>query len=715
MNALAQINRHSRLKSQSTASFLRLSERHVCLWTELALLAISAFGPQFAQAGIAEAWVQRYDGPWRRTDAGVAVAVDDSGNVAVTGYSETNPDYMGGHTDFYTAKYARTNGTLLWERRHSAGRSDIPKSMAVDTSGNVVVTGVSYNARNSDYYTAKYAAADGALLWEKRYDGPPNSGDVPNALAVDGSGNVVVTGYSYAIGNGDITDIYTAKYAAADGALLWEKRYNGPLNNFDAAIAVAVDGSGNVVVGGYSVESATASARYTAKYAAVDGTLIWEKRSGGPTNGLNQVRAVAVDKNGDVVVTGSSGFSGLEDRSDFYTAKYAANDGALLWERRYNGPASRGDHANAIAVDGMCNVIVTGSSDNETNRDFYTAKYAATDGTLLWERRYHGPGNNDGYDYAKGVVADEQANVIITGSSLNRDGISDYYTAKYAAADGALIWEKRYNGPGNGWDSIGGGNPCLALGPDGMVVVTGSSGGEFGYDFATVVYRENPPPVIICPPNISMNATGNAGIIITFTVTATDDSGIPRIVCVPPSGSVFPVGQSPVTCTATDSDAETNICSFTVTVLSARDIKEKLLAELIALRATFTDRNDRRQLDAAIRHLIASLAPELWADEMHLNRNRGGTVFHEEKLAGIQLCHLLRRHIPLPFVPHNFLTQADSLLAVVAIEDAIAASASSKKIAQAQRFLARGDAEAVDTKCHNGIEEYRKAWSHVTR
>ena len=79
--------------------------------------------------------------------------------------------------------------------------------MAVDSSGNVVVTGYSEGA-----YTAKYAAADGALLWEKRYSG------YARAVAVDSSGNVVLAGSSFGIDSHE--DFYTAKHAAADGALL---------------------------------------------------------------------------------------------------------------------------------------------------------------------------------------------------------------------------------------------------------------------------------------------------------------------------------------------------------------------------------------------------------------------------------------------------------------------------------------------------------------
>ena len=418
---------------------------------------------------------------------------------------------------------------------------------------------------------------------------------------------------------------------------------------------------------------------------------------------------MAVDGSGNVVVTGWVTEGGAA--RDYYTATYASIDGALLWEKRYNGPGNRHDSADAVALDSGGNVVVTGHSSNETNNDYYTAKYAAADGTLLWEQRYNGPAN--GEDHAYAVAVDGSGNVMVTGNSYDTNSYGDFYTAKYAAADGALLWEKRYNGPANARDVLGGtGSHSLALGPNGMVAITGSSSG----DYVTVVYRENLLPAIICPANRTMNATGSAGTVITFTVTVTDDSGVPpTTVCVPPSGSVFPVGQTTVTCTATDSDAETNNCSFTVTVLSARSIKENLLAELISLRATVTDRNDRRQLAAAIRHLTRSLAPALWVDDMHLSRLHGERVFHQEKLAARQLCRLLQRHISLPFVPHNFPTEANRLLAVVAIEDAITAGLPSDKIKAAQRLLARGDGEVTDTKCYNGIEEYRKAWKHATR
>jgi len=143
---------------------------------------------------------------------------------------------------------------------------------------------------------------------------------------------------------------------------------------------VAVDASGNVVVTGFSVYSSGIYENYTAKYAAANGALLWEKRY----NGGGQ--AVAVDANGDVVVTGTSDH-------DYYTAKYAAADGALLWEKSYNGPANRDDRANAVAVDASGNVVVTGlpripEASPITTRPSMRRRTARCSGaTLQWSRQ----------------------------------------------------------------------------------------------------------------------------------------------------------------------------------------------------------------------------------------------------------------------------------------------------------------------------------------
>jgi hypothetical protein len=524
----------------------------------------SLFIPAFVlplSSAVTEAWVQRYNGPASSSDIGRAVKFDSEGNVAVIGSS-----WNGQNSDFYTVKYAATNGTVIWSNRYNGpgnNSSDQASDLAVDAQGNVIVSGYSgTNSSSFDLYTAKYAAATGALLWERRSRTAPNMNDVPSAtLGIDSQGNVIVTG---AAGGSGGNDYYTAKYAGTNGTLLWEQRYNSFSDGNDGAQAVVVDLNGNVIVTGYS-----ASDYYTAKYASANGSLLWERRYTGPPTGANYdiANAVAVDTNGNVFVTGYSVSSFGVTGFDYYTAKYAANTGAILWERRYDGSAHGNDEANSVAVDAQGNAIVTGWSHNGTNHDYATVKYSGLDGEILWERRYDHPAGNNDLAYA--VAVDSLNNIVVTGRA---DGTNtDYYTVSYAAADGAVVWERYFDGWANKFDAVI--SPrALAIGPNGRVAVTGVSTGPIGIidfaDFATVVYRENFAPVITCPSNIVTNCTGNSQAIVHFTIEAADESGVPPlIVCSPPSGSAFPVGQTLVTCTAMDSDQLSNSCTFTVTVL----------------------------------------------------------------------------------------------------------------------------------------------------
>ncbi len=100
--------------------------------------------------------------------------------------------------------------------------------------------------------------------WVARYNGPANSGDYAFAIAMDSSGNVYVTGWSY--GSGTDRDYATVKYDT-DGNELWAAWYNGPGNVYYSAYAIAVDSSGNVYVTGVSVVSGTGWDYATIKYS----------------------------------------------------------------------------------------------------------------------------------------------------------------------------------------------------------------------------------------------------------------------------------------------------------------------------------------------------------------------------------------------------------------------------------------------------------------
>jgi hypothetical protein len=390
----------------------------------------------------------------------------------------------------YTAKYAAAGGAILWERQYDGPLTshEVPVALVLDAQGNVFVTGTerlfrgivgAASTTTVTHASAKYASTDGTVLWQKI--GP--AGFVGGAAVIP-AGDLIVVGALSSI-TSSIPTWHVARYDSLDGGLVWEK--SGPQGY---ANDVAVDPLGNVIVTG------GAEARgdfYTVKYRANDGSVIWEQRyigSGRPTSGA---RALAVDSDGNVAVTGSATNGG---GLHFYTAKYRAADGFRLWERKYLSGADSEDNARALAVDRHGNVVVSGSSRNGTNSNAYTAKYSARDGAILWEvRRPAGT--------AEAVAIDDADDVVVAGNYHHGTAysaiLSDYHTAKYAGTDGTLLWEKRYGT--SAWNDVILNSRSLAIGTHGVIAVAGAvdtdPGLAFSYDFATVVYCENLPPVAI--------------------------------------------------------------------------------------------------------------------------------------------------------------------------------------------------------------------------
>src|SRR6266536_5280352 len=217
----------------------------------LASLVLGASQSQIQSAPppgpVQKAWVARYNGPGNLDDGGHAIVGDTSGNVFVTGGSHG----LGTDLDYATINY-NSAGQQQWVARYNGLASGWDRAAAIarDSSGNVYVTGRSTGLGTfPDYATVKYDSA-GQEQWVARYNGPGNGGDFANGIAVDASGNVYVTGGS------DDSDGYldyaTIKYNSA-GQEQWVARYNG--GSHDYAWAIALDGSGNVYVTGQSINT----------------------------------------------------------------------------------------------------------------------------------------------------------------------------------------------------------------------------------------------------------------------------------------------------------------------------------------------------------------------------------------------------------------------------------------------------------------------------
>jgi hypothetical protein len=495
----------SRGKPSKSLRYLRFllfhSRSHTVLALAAMLAAAAALLPAAAHAQAIEAWVQRYNGPVNGDDwATRAIAVDTNGNVYVTGLSYGGDALYGGSgNDWATIKYS-SSGEPLWTNRYNGPGNgyDQAYALALGASGNVAVTGQSSGGSDLHCTTIEYSS-DGVPLWTNRSTAVQNS--VGSALAVDSSGNVLVTGSGY-VGS----DFLTIKYSGA-GVPLWTKRYSGPGNARDEAQAVMVDGSGNAVVAGRSWNSMGGCYYITIKYSSA-GVPLWTNLYGG---GNDLLFAMAQDGSGNVVVTGRS----QGTWNDYLTIKYSGA-GVPLWTNRYNGPGNGTDDEPTLAVDASGSVIVTGTSEVGGYISCYgTIKYSSA-GVPLWTNFYNGPGNGGGA--ARAVAVDASGNVYVTGHSDRGDGPSswDFATVAYSSS-GVPLWTNRYNGPGNDRDEA----RAVAVDASGSVYVTGySTGSGSGSDFATIKYVV--PPVIARQPLSCTNAVGTTA---SFTVEAA--GGVP--------------------------------------------------------------------------------------------------------------------------------------------------------------------------------------------
>lgn len=420
---------------------------------------------------ISQMWKAEYNGVANENDDLVAIATDDAGNVYVTGSIEQNGTYK----DWATIKYSPT-GTRLWVAKYQGSDEDIPTAIAVDNSGNVFVTGQSYGD-GYDYLTIKYSTG-GTKIWERRFGGPGE--DIPYGIAVDVNSNVYVTG-SAVHGTGN-THCVTVKYNSS-GDLQWEADYNAPFGGNDqgmfiefgrnGAVYIAgriqntqiyhdivlikyntsgeeqwvrtYDGAGHghdnvnkMVVGenqhiyltGYTYGGEVTNRNYiTLNYNAA-GQRVWAKTYNGPANGEDRAVSMAVDEDGNTYVTGYS----LSNSTgyDYATVKYD-NAGDQQWVKRVDGGNSYNEYARDITIDGSGNSYVTGVFETTTdNYQLATVKFSSA-GTQKWIKKYVNPSGKvtEGYK----IVLDQSNNIFVGGaidaSGANNNDYRDFLVVKY--------------------------------------------------------------------------------------------------------------------------------------------------------------------------------------------------------------------------------------------------------------------------------------------
>ena len=350
---------------------------------------------------------------------------------------------------------------------------DVATAITLDSDNHPVVTGYSnlteegvVDSFSDDYMTFKLDRGNMAVKWKARYDSGDGGNDQAAGVALDSAGNVLVTGTAYLAGGGDKSDdLYTRKVATAglnnpniEPDYMWDHQY-GTLAGIDLATAIAMirDGSNNSVVIGHGNNAAGNEDIFIIKYNN-DGTRPWAPLPTDPQaviydSGRNDIPAgVAFDANGDIFVTGYSyGTPASPSSHDWRTAKYSGATGALIWSDIFNSGFGD-DQALSIAVDKAGNAYVSGYVKNSAaNSMFHTIKYDGRE-TLpggaerrIWSASY----NNPGFDARAVAVKIDPINeeLVVGGTAYVSSNDSDFHLIRYNPADGTEIWNKNFDRP----------------------------------------------------------------------------------------------------------------------------------------------------------------------------------------------------------------------------------------------------------------------------
>ena len=358
-------------------------------------------------------------------------------------------------------------------------------AVAVSPDGtHAYVTGYSTGSgTGQDYATIAYEGATGTQLWAASYDGPGNALDIATAVEVAPDGTrAYVTGHSTGSGTGQ--DYATIAYDATTGAELWEARYSTPFNEVAHAIGVSPDGRRVFVTGG---GGGVNDDYVTVAYDAVSGAQLWLATYDGQDL-WDEAWGLAVSPDGNsIYVTGFSGF--FMETTSYATVEYDAHTGATRWVAGSAGGIGSTATAITISPDGT-RVFVTGADNGSTEfsfTDYDTFAFDASTGGMLWEARYNGPGDLN--DWATSIgVAPDGSSVYVTGWSYGSGSHQsyDYASVAYDASSGASLWEARYDGSAKEGDFA----QALGVSPGGeRVYVTGYANmGASGYDYLTVAY-----------------------------------------------------------------------------------------------------------------------------------------------------------------------------------------------------------------------------------
>lgn len=349
--------------------------------------AYDLFVVKYDSDGI-EQWVRQLGSS--NYDYGKSIATGSRGDVYVTGYTLGNLDgnsNAGGY-DLFVVKY-NSAGVKQWTRQLGSSDYDFVSDIAVNSRDEVYVTGNTSgdldgntNAGGIDLIVVMYNSA-GVKQWTRQLGS--SADDAGSGIAVDSNGNVYVTGSTEGGLDGHATagnkDVIIVKYNS-EGVKQWSRQF-GAIDT-DRGTDIATDGNGNIYLTGYGnldgYISVGAEDLFVVKHDS-DGVKQWTRQFG--SYGFDNSNSIAVDGLNDIYVTGDTkgnldGNTSAGD-TDAFIVKYDS-EGTKQWTKQFgtsdyvSGKAIATDSNHSIYVAGNTNGSLDGNS-NAGDVDLFVVKY----------------------------------------------------------------------------------------------------------------------------------------------------------------------------------------------------------------------------------------------------------------------------------------------------------------------------------------------------
>ncbi len=383
---------------------------------------------------------------------------------------------------------------LDWGTYYATGSYNSGNSIATDASGNVYITGVYMNTSTGkgNNYLAKFKS-DGTKVWGLYYGFTSNYGSYGNAVTVDISGNIFMTGstqsysgvatsgaYQTSCGSGNNGyDAFLSKFDTK-GDLIWGTYFGGA--GFDIGSGICCDKAGSIYItgttnsytgvstnGAYQTYlgggSSSGNDAFIAKFSG-NGAIVWATYYGGGDN--EQGTGIAIDPSNNLYITGlTQSKSGIATNGayltsfsgnyDMFLAKFDSS-GAIGWATYYGGAGY--DAAEGIAVDRSANIYIAGytqsvsgiaisgafqtkHSSNSNSNDACLIKFDSA-GALKWGTYYGNAGTEEAY----GVACDDSDNIYIDGAATYSPFIATPDAYQKFCSGGQDIFLAKFNGSG---------------------------------------------------------------------------------------------------------------------------------------------------------------------------------------------------------------------------------------------------------------------------